>query len=80
MNKTIQNIGTAPSEDKMNGEAVKTAGKYLCQLIITAEKVIAEKIKTAGEKHRRQAKTQAKTKKYINSGRELRRNNYENRK
>ena len=76
----IQNIGTALSEDKMNGEAVKTAEKHLYQLIMTEEKRIAEKIKSAGEKHRRQAKAQAKTKKYINSGRELRRGNYESRK
>ena len=55
----------------MNGEAVKTAGKYLCRLIMTAEKVIAETIKIAGEKRRRQAETPAKTKKYINSGGDL---------
>ena len=79
MNKTIQN-GAALSEDKKNGEAAKTAGKYLRQLITTAEKVIAETIKIAGEKSRRQAKTPAKTRKYINGGRELRRSNYENRK
>ncbi len=79
MNKTTQN-GAALSEDKKNGEAVKTAEKHLCQLIMTAEKVLAETIKIAGEKHRPQAKTPAKTKKYINSGRELRRGNYENRK
>ena len=64
----------------MNGEAARTEDKYLCRLIMTAEKVIAETIKIAGEKSRRQAKTPAKTKKYINSGRELRRGNYENRK
>ena len=57
----------------MNGEAEKTAGKYLCRLIMTAEKVIEEKIKIAGEKSKRQAKIPARTKKCINGGGELRR-------
>lgn len=72
--------GAVLSEDKMNGEAAKSAGKHLCRLIMTAEKVIAETIKSAGEKGRRRAKTPTKTKKYINSGRALRRSDYENRR
>jgi hypothetical protein len=35
----------------MNGEAVKTGGKYLCQLITTAERSSAEAVKTAGENY-----------------------------
>jgi hypothetical protein len=47
----MQNARTALSEENIHGEAVKTAGKYLCQLRMTAEKSIAENVKTAGEKH-----------------------------
>jgi 6-phosphogluconate dehydrogenase len=39
----------ALSKDNMTGEAVKTGGKYLCRLIMTAEKSIAEAVKTAGK-------------------------------
>ena len=46
----------ALSEDNMNGEAVRTAGEYLYPLIMTAEKAIAEQVKTAGEKDRRQGR------------------------
>ncbi|HUV41397.1 MAG TPA: hypothetical protein VMW23_06400 [Sedimentisphaerales bacterium] len=48
---TIQNAGTALSEDNMYGEAGKTGGKYLCRLIMATEKISAELIKTAGKSH-----------------------------
>jgi len=35
----------------MYAEAVKIGGKYLCPLIMTAEKVSAELVKTAGKNH-----------------------------
>ncbi len=51
LRKTIQNAVTVLSEDDTYAEAVKTGGKYLCQLIMSAEKVSAELVKTAGKNH-----------------------------